>query len=726
MRPHPGLAPLIVSALALLVFLVPAASAQSYAPVAAPTLTGLPLALSPLSLGGATGQAAGAIAAPPRATATEALEALERHEQQLSASDAAANQNLGWSVAVSGDTAVVGAWGDQTVKSPPAGAAYVFTRSCAVWTQQQKLIPSDGVSADRFGSSVAISGETLMIGACNYNTPGPGAVYVFTRSGGVWTQQQKLTASDGTDNSLFGYGLALDGDTAVIGAQWQPYDTTADAPGPGAAYVFTRSGATWTQQQKLTDSDGVAWDRFGYSFALDGDTLLVSEPCRQVGANALQGAVFVYARSGGAWSRQQMLVQSDGGAEDGFGGQSIALEGDTALLGAGGHDSRRGAAYIFTRGASGWSQTQELTASGGAPEDVFGDTCALDGDRALIGAWFCKVGDNVDQGAVYVFRRDGAGWTQDGEALVASDGATGDWFGLGVAISGGTALVGAPLTTVGGLEHSGAAYVFGLPSTITVSAGGHGAISPDGPQTVDYGATPAFTFTPERGYAVAAVTVDGVAVTMTAANEYVFPAAVANHALAVSFAALPDNRPSCTVAGRRVGWQDRPLTLAFSGHRGPYGIAVARTEYRLGDGAWKNGAAVTVRRQGTTRVQYRAVDVDGNVGAARSCFVHLDSRRPRLEARAVSGHTGAATRLSYRVVDRLPSCGHALVRLVVLDAAGNLLTRASACSAPVNTWRTMRISTRSLAPGTYMVVLRAVDAAGNFQRGVTRTTLTVH
>jgi hypothetical protein len=243
---------------------------------------------------------------------------------------------------------------------------------------------------------------------------------------------------------------------------------------------------------------------------------------------------------------------------------------------------------------------------------------------------------------------------------------------------------------------------------------------------VDYGATPAFTFTPERGYAVAAVTVDGAAVTMTAANVYSFPAVAADHVLAVRFAALPDNRPSCTVAGWQVGWQDRPPTLTFSGHRGPYGIAVAGTEYRLGDGAWKDGAAVTVRRQGTTRVQYRAVDVDGNVGAVRSCSVRLDSRRPRLEARAASGHAGAATRLSYRVADLLPSCGHALVRLVVLDRAGNVLTRASASSAPVNMWRTMRINTRSLAPGTYMVVLRAVDAAGNFQRGVTRTTLTMH
>jgi hypothetical protein len=725
MRPRSGLVLLILSALALPVLLAPAAPARPCAPVEAPTLARVPLALSPLSLGGAAAQAGGAIATAPRGAATEALEALARHEQQLAASDPAANQNFGWSVAVSGDTAVVGAWGDQSDESPLQGTAYVFTRSGATWTQQQVLTASDGASADRFGSSVAISDDTLLIGACNFNMPGPGAAYVFTRTGALWTQQQKLTASDGTNNSVFGYGVALDGDTAVVGAQWQPYDAAADTGGPGAVYVFTRSGTIWSEQQKLTAGDATAEDRFGYSLALEGDTLLVSAPGRTVGANALQGVVFVYARSGGAWSRQQVLVQSDGGARNFFGGQSIALQGNTALLGAGGHNERRGAAYVFTRGASGWSQTQELTASNSAPEDLFGDTCALDGDKALFGAWLRQVGENVDQGAAFVFTRTGAGWVQDGEALLASDGAAGDWFGVAVGLSGGSAFIGAPLKTIAGLYFAGAAYVFGLPSTITPAADGFGAVSPDGAQTVDYGATPTFRFAPEPGYEVAAVTVDGAAVTMTAANAYTFPAVVADHALAVSFVALPDNRPNCS-ANRPVGWQKRPVKLAFIGYPGPYGIAVAFTQYRLGDGAWTDGGGVTVRRQGVTRVQYRAVDVDGNVGATNSCVVRLDSRRPLVEARAASGPAGAAARLSYRVADHVPGCGRALVRLVVLDAAGHALTRASTLPAPVNTWRTVRISTRSLTPGAYTVVLRAVDAAGNFQSGVTHATLTVN
>ncbi|MSQ08671.1 MAG: hypothetical protein EXR44_05165, partial [Dehalococcoidia bacterium] len=184
-------------------------------------------------------------------------------QQKLTASDGAANDFFGYSVAVSGDTAVVGAWGDDSAK----GSAYVFTRSGSTWTQQQKLTASDGAAIDYFGYSVAVSGDTAVVGAYGDDSY-KGSAYVFTRSGSTWTQQQKLTASDGAANDYFGGSVAVSGDTAVVGAY-------GDDSEKGSAYVFTRSGSTWTQQQKLTASDGAANDFFGWSVAVSGDTAVV-------------------------------------------------------------------------------------------------------------------------------------------------------------------------------------------------------------------------------------------------------------------------------------------------------------------------------------------------------------------------------------------------------------------------------------------------------------------
>ena len=631
MRPRSPLALLFLSALAMLAFLAPAAPAQPQTSgVHDLALTGAPPRLVEGTAGGAVEQAAGAAATPLPGTAAEALEALERRQQQLTASDANVDQGFGYSIAISGDTAVVGALARNVGENAQQGAVYVFMRAGATWTQQQELTASDGAAEDLFGAAVALSGDTLLIGASNGARQGPGAAYVFTRFGVTWTQQQKLTASDSTNNGLFGDSVALDGDTAVVGAPAQPFDSAADAPGPGAAYVFTRSAATWSLQQELADGVSAAgvWGRFGYGLALDRDTIMISELGRTVGENASQGAVHVYARSGITWTAQQLLVQSDGGAWDGFGGggASIALEGETALLGASHHQVgdhvAQGAVYVFTREGGAWSQRQELTSSDGMSNDRFGDSVATDGDAALIGASQRTPAENPGPGAAYVFKRAGGDWAQDGDALRASDRAAGDDFGLTVALCGGSALVGAFGKAIDGVAGAGAAYVFGLPSTITASAKSHGAISPGGAQTVDYGATPTFAFTPDRGYRVKVVTVDGEAVS-AAENAYTFAAVVADHAIAVRFAALPDNRPSCTVSGWKPGWQERPVRLTFTGHRGPYGIAVAHTEYRLGDGAWRAGAHVTVRLHGATCVRYRAVDVDGNVGAAKSCVVRI-------------------------------------------------------------------------------------------------------
>jgi hypothetical protein len=197
---------------------------------------------------------------------------------KLLASDAAAVDRFGSSVSVSGDTAVVGAAEDDHAGGTNAGSTYVFLRSggpgAPGWTQQAKLTASDAAESDRFGYSVSISGDTAVIGAVADDHPGgvnAGSAYVFVRSGGVWTQQAKLTASDAAASDRFGHSVSVSGDTAVIGAVW---DRDAGEMS-GSAYVFVRSGGVWTQQAKLVTSDAAGGDSFGNSVSVSGDTALV-------------------------------------------------------------------------------------------------------------------------------------------------------------------------------------------------------------------------------------------------------------------------------------------------------------------------------------------------------------------------------------------------------------------------------------------------------------------
>ena len=236
-------------------------------------------------------------------------------------------------------------------------------------------------------------------------------------------QQVKLTP-DSYTHQAFGYSLALSGDTALVGA---PFNLDQ-----GVAYVFVRSGSAWTQQQTLLAPDEVSADLFGYSVSLSGDTALVGALRRKVGDHVDQGAAYVYTRSGSVWSQEAELTASDGAGTNYF-GSSVALSGDTALVGApyhtvGGH-VEQGAAYLFTGSGSSWAQQAELTAQGGAAHDNFGDSVALLGDTALVGAPDHKVAGHAQQGAAYLFRRIGPRWRQQGPALTASGGAASDQFG---------------------------------------------------------------------------------------------------------------------------------------------------------------------------------------------------------------------------------------------------------------------------------------------------------
>jgi hypothetical protein len=302
-------------------------------------------------------------------------------QQELTAQDGANGDEFGYAVALSGNTAMIGA----TARSNGDGAVYAFTRSGAAWRQQSELQGSVGTQDD-FSCSIALSGTTAVIGADNAQG-GVGAAFVYASSGATWSQQAAFTGLSAGDYFGFSVGLSPAGNTAVVGAFGVAGNT-------GEAYVFASSGTTWSQSQSITASGGQTGDRFGYSVAAGSGTILI-------GAYAAggPGAAYIFNGSGATWSQAQKLVPPDPTGGDYF-GASVALSGNTAIIGAYEHSSNTptpGAAYLFANGASAWSQTQELLAPGGGA--YFGYSVAVSATTVAIGA----IGASNDSGAAYLF-----------------------------------------------------------------------------------------------------------------------------------------------------------------------------------------------------------------------------------------------------------------------------------------------------------------------------------
>jgi FG-GAP repeat len=377
-------------------------------------------------------------------------------ETQLTASDAAARDRFGSTVAASGDTIVVGTWNDPNAvgeKNEGAEAAYVYVRSGDSWIEQAILTAFDAARNDVFGGSVAVSGDTVVVGAMGDDGDGfkSGSVYVFVRSGTSWSLQQKLTTPDGRFVGQFGNSVAIEGDTLVVGA-WRDFSLDA-----GSAYVFVRSGTTWSQQAKLTHSDPAREDNFGFAVALSGDTVVVGTP--QVGLNATnqrKGAAYVFVRSGTSWSQQAKLTASDAHKLSYFGG-SVTVLGDTVVAGAPGANNAKGAAYVFTRTGTTWTEQIKLRASDVDSLDFFGTAVDLFGDTLVVGA----AGDRGFRGSAYVFAGSGATWFEKGK-ITASDGAKKDFFGDTLAlVSEDTVVLGAFKNDSVGKD-AGSAYVYEL------------------------------------------------------------------------------------------------------------------------------------------------------------------------------------------------------------------------------------------------------------------------
>jgi len=436
-------------------------------------------------------------------------------EAYLKANNAQANDRFGRSIAFSGDTLVVGAdfedsnatgiggnqFNNQAVNS---GAVYVFTRTGSTWSQQAYIKASNTDASDFFGFSVALDGDTLVVGAFGEDSSAlgiggnqasntqadSGAAYVFTRTGGVWSQQSYLKASNAQGGDFFGQSVAIAGDTIVVGATGEDGilgDPTSNTVlSSGAAYVFVRTGPTWSQQAYLkaavTDQD----DRFGLPVAIAGDTIVVGALGEDSGSSFINqgatsdsapdaGAAYVFVRSGSTWSQQAYLKSFNIDAGDQF-GRSLAIEGDTVVVGAPGEDSfdiggpassssgspfdnsasSSGAAYVFTRSGTTWSPQRYLKAGdvgdpvGVESQSLFGTSVAISNGMIAVGApdesgnaTGINGGDasagTTQSGAVYLFVLSGTSWFKQAYVKASNTGVS-DGFGAAIVLAGDTLL----------------------------------------------------------------------------------------------------------------------------------------------------------------------------------------------------------------------------------------------------------------------------------------------
>ena len=347
------------------------------------------------------------------------------------------------------------------------------------FVQNATLAPSDGAAGDLFGTSVAISGDTIVVGSWMADLPGgtdQGKAYVFERDPffGTISQVAILTASDAQSGDQFGRAVDIDGNTIVVGAFLADVGSHADQ---GAVYVFEKPVAGWssmTETAKLTASDGQAGDNLGRSVAISNDTVVAGAYKADIGANADQGAAYVFERPGLNWTsgtETAKLTASTGAAGDSF-GVGVDIDGGTVVVGAYfadvGGNADQGAAYVFERPVGSWvstTETAKLTASDGAASDRLGLGVAVAFDVVAAGAYRADVGGATDAGAVYIFVKPGSGWTDVTETakLVASTPEADAWLGFGVALQGNTLVAGAPYLNAAGKP--GAAYVFVKPAS---------------------------------------------------------------------------------------------------------------------------------------------------------------------------------------------------------------------------------------------------------------------
>jgi hypothetical protein len=413
------------------------------------------------------------------------------------ASDRAIDDNFGYSVAIDGNYAVVGAYWESHDASGTnmllkAGSAYIFEFNGTTWTQVQKIVAPDRNVGDLFGATVAISGNYIVVGAYqeDENASGgatvsnSGSAYIFKNNAGTWAFQQKIVAADRFTDDFFGQSVAIDGEFVIVGAWSEDENAAGGVPlaQAGSAYIFKNTADVWAQTQKIVASDRAAADYFGWSVSIDGNYAIVGaytedENAGGSGTMSEAGSAYIFLNTAGTFAQVQKIVPSDRTSSDYF-GYSVDIDGNYLIVGAYTEDedaagantmASAGSAYIFKNNAGTWSQLQKIVNSDRAVGDQFGLTVSISGSNAVVGANFEDhdvAGANYyfASGSAYVFKNTSDVWSQT-QKICASDRMTSDNFGFSVGISGNHVIVGAnnedqDATGANNMSNSGSVYFF--------------------------------------------------------------------------------------------------------------------------------------------------------------------------------------------------------------------------------------------------------------------------
>jgi len=390
---------------------------------------------------------------------------------KITGDDGAGNDEFGKSLSVSGNYAIIGA-PEHDGRGDNSGAAYILKYDGENWLHETEIISDDSITHDYFGYSVSVSGDYAIAGAFGADF-GKGAAYIFKREGDNWIQDAKLIANDGSANDYFGYSVSVSGNYAAVGA----YRNDEKGKDSGAVYIFYREGTGWIHQKKVTATDGAAGDLFGRAVSVFCDNInchLIVGAVHDDDKGENSGSAYIFKQNGTAWIQQTKLTASDGAANDFF-GFSVSVSGNGsdwyAIAGAdscSGNTEYSGGAYIFKLNGTNWIQQAKLTADDGEAYDFFGRSVSVTDYGA---EWYAVVGADADDdngknsGSAYIFKNNGNNsWVQDSK-LTADDGESEDNFGWAVSVSGEGencyAMVGADADDDKG-ESSGSVYIYNI------------------------------------------------------------------------------------------------------------------------------------------------------------------------------------------------------------------------------------------------------------------------